>query len=39
RTLIVLTVIVAIGLPLVFAYGFYVYRLFRGKVKLDHMSY
>lgn len=39
KTLIVLTAIVAIGLPLVFAYGFYVYRIFRGKVKLDHMSY
>jgi len=39
KTLQVLTVIVAIGLPLVFAYGFYVYRLFRGKVHLDHSSY
>ncbi|MFZ0565324.1 MAG: cytochrome d ubiquinol oxidase subunit II [Chlamydiales bacterium] len=39
KTLIILTVIVAIGLPLVFAYSFYVYRLFHGKVKLDHMSY
>ncbi len=39
KTLKVLTTIAAIGLPLVFAYGFYVYRLFRGKVELDHMSY
>lgn len=39
NTLIVLTIVVGIGLPLVFAYGFYVYRLFRGKVKMDHMSY
>lgn len=38
-TLIVLTVIVAIGLPLVVAYGSYVYHVFRGKVELDHMSY
>ena len=39
KTLQILAVIVAIGLPLVFAYGFFIYRLFRGKVKLDHMSY
>jgi cytochrome d ubiquinol oxidase subunit II len=39
KTLIVLTVIVGIGLPFVFAYGFFVYRIFRGKVKLDKMSY
>lgn len=39
KTLKVLAVMVAIGLPLVFAYGFYVYRLFRGKVEMDHMSY
>lgn len=39
NTLIVLAIIVAIGLPLVFAYGFFIYRTFRGKVKLDHMSY
>lgn len=38
-TLKVLFIIVAIGLPLVFAYGVYVYRLFRGKVKLDKSSY
>lgn len=39
KTLKVLAVIVAIGLPFVFGYGYYVYRLFSGKVKLDHMSY
>lgn len=39
NTLQVLAIIVIIGLPLVFGYGFYVYRLFRGKVHLDHTSY
>ncbi len=39
KTLKVLTIIVAIGLPFVFGYGYYIYRLFRGKVRLDHMSY
>lgn len=39
KTLIVLATIVGIGLPFVFGYGFFVYRLFRGKVKLDKMSY
>ncbi len=38
-TLTVLLIIVLIGLPLVFAYGFYVYRIFRGKVKLGPTSY
>ncbi len=38
-TLTVLAVIVAIGLPLVIAYGFIAYRVFRGKVKLDYSSY
>lgn len=38
-TLKVLVAIVAIGIPLVLAYGFYVYRTFRGKVKIDHTSY
>jgi cytochrome bd ubiquinol oxidase subunit II len=38
-TLKVLLIIVAIGLPLVFAYGFYVYRVFRGKVQIDSTSY
>jgi len=39
KTLQILTVIVIIGLPLVFGYGFFVYRLFRGKVRIDHTSY
>jgi len=39
-TLTVLTIIVAIGIPLVIAYGFYIYKIFHGKVKIDeHMSY
>ena len=38
-TLKVLLIIVAIGLPLVFFYGIYIYRIFRGKVKLDEHSY
>jgi cytochrome d ubiquinol oxidase subunit II len=38
-TLQVLMIIVLIGVPLVLAYGYYVYRIFRGKVELDHMSY
>ncbi len=38
-TLKVLLVIVAIGVPLVLAYGTFVYRIFRGKVKIDHSSY
>ncbi len=39
NTLIVLSIVVAVGLPLVFGYGFFVYRLFRGKVQIDHHSY
>lgn len=39
NTLVVLAIIVVIGLPLVFCYGFFIYRIFRGKVRLDHMSY
>jgi cytochrome d ubiquinol oxidase subunit II len=38
-TLTVLLIIVAIGIPLVLAYGFIVYRIFRGKVALDSTSY
>ncbi len=38
-TLKVLSIIVAIGVPLVLAYGFYIYRVFRGKVVLDESSY
>jgi cytochrome bd ubiquinol oxidase subunit II len=39
KTLQVLAIIVAIGLPFVFAYGFYIYHIFKGKVEIDHMSY
>lgn len=38
-TLKVLLIIVAIGIPLVLAYGFYIYRIFRGKVKIGPASY
>lgn len=39
NTLINLLTVVVIGLPLVLGYGFWIYRIFRGKVKLDKMSY
>jgi len=39
NTLVTLLIIVAIGLPLVFAYSYWVYRTFRGKVRLDKHSY
>lgn len=39
KTLGVLLIVVAVGIPLVLAYGFWVYRIFRGKVKLDSSSY
>jgi cytochrome d ubiquinol oxidase subunit II len=38
-TLKVLLTIVVIGIPLVLAYGTYIYRVFRGKVHLDDHSY
>lgn len=38
-TLKVLLTIAAIGVPLVFAYGIWVYHIFRGKVKIDETSY
>lgn len=38
-TLSILLIIAAIGVPMVFAYGFWIYRIFRGKVKLGHSSY
>ena len=38
-TLKVLAIIVLIGIPLILAYGFFVYRTFRGKVKLGPTSY
>ncbi len=39
KTLGILLIVVAIGVPLVLAYGAWVYRIFRGKVKLEHTSY
>lgn len=39
KTLGILLLVAAIGLPLVLAYGFLVYRIFRGKVKIDPSSY
>lgn len=38
-TLTVLLIIVAIGVPMVLGYGFYIYRIFRGKVHIDDHSY
>ncbi|PIS03087.1 MAG: cytochrome d ubiquinol oxidase subunit II [Chlamydiae bacterium CG10_big_fil_rev_8_21_14_0_10_42_34] len=38
-TLTILLIIVLIGIPLVLAYGAYIYRIFRGKVILDDHSY
>jgi cytochrome d ubiquinol oxidase subunit II len=38
-TLKVLLIIVAIGVPLVLAYGTFIYRIFRGKVRIDESSY
>lgn len=38
-TLKVLLIIVIIGVPMVLGYGFYIYRIFRGKVKLEATSY
>lgn len=38
-TLTILLVIVAIGVPLVLAYGIYIYRIFRGKVRIGPTSY
>lgn len=38
-TLKVLLIIVGIGIPLVLAYGTIIYRIFRGKVKIDKTSY
>ncbi|HEY2811197.1 MAG TPA: cytochrome d ubiquinol oxidase subunit II [Rhabdochlamydiaceae bacterium] len=38
-TLRVLLIIVLIGIPLVLAYGTMVYRIFRGKVKIEPSSY
>lgn len=38
-TLKILLTIAGIGIPLVFAYGIWVYHIFRGKVQLDETSY
>ena len=39
NTLENLLIIVLIGIPLVLAYGFWVYRIFRGKVRIGKTSY
>ncbi len=39
KTLGILMIVVAIGIPLVLGYGAWVYRIFRGKVKLEKSSY
>lgn len=39
HTLRILLIVAAIGVPLVLAYGAWVYHIFRGKVRIDHMSY
>ncbi len=39
KTIKNLLVIVVIGVPLVLAYGWWIYRIFRGKVRLDRSSY
>lgn len=37
--LIIIAIVTITGLPLSFFYGAYVYRIFKGKVRLDPMSY
>ncbi len=39
KTLRTMLIMAAIGMPLVIAYTFHIYRVFQGKVKLDSMSY
>jgi len=39
KTLTVMLIIAAIGVPFVFAYTITIYWIFRGKVKIDEMSY
>lgn len=39
ETLTILLSVVAIGIPLVLAYSFWTYRVFRGKVKVEKSSY
>ncbi|PID80834.1 cytochrome d ubiquinol oxidase subunit II [bacterium DOLZORAL124_64_63] len=38
-TLKTMLILAAVGMPLVLGYTFHIYRVFRGKVKLDNMSY
>lgn len=39
RTLLNLLIVAIIGIPFVLAYGAWIYRIFRGKVRLDQSSY
>jgi len=39
KTLKVMLIMAAIGMPMVLSYTFHIYRIFRGRVKLDSMSY
>jgi cytochrome d ubiquinol oxidase subunit II len=39
KTLTILLTVVVIGIPLVLAYGVWVYHIFRGKVRLEKTSY
>ena len=39
KTLAIMLTIALIGVPVVFAYTVSIYWIFRGKVKLDRMSY
>ena len=39
KTLRTMLIMAAIGMPLVLGYTFHIYRIFKGKVKLDSMSY
>lgn len=39
KTITILLTVVAIGVPLVLAYGFWIYHIFRGKVRIDKTSY
>lgn len=39
KTLTLLLTIACIGVPMVLAYGYWVYRIFRGKVRLEKSSY
>ncbi len=39
ETMKVVLIVAVIGVPLVLAYGYWIYRIFRGKVKLDEASY